>query len=57
VGGNVGFGLPQFGLDQIRSAAEIASLDSEVESFSNKYDTVVGERGVTSPAAKSSAAP
>jgi len=47
VGGNVGFGLPQFGIDQIRAAAEIANLDSEVESFSNKYDTVVGERGVT----------
>jgi ATP-binding cassette, subfamily B, multidrug efflux pump len=47
VGGNVGFGLPQFDLEQIRAAAEIASLDSEVESFPNKYDTVVGERGVT----------
>jgi ATP-binding cassette, subfamily B, multidrug efflux pump len=47
VGGNVGFGLPQFGIDQIRAAAEIANLDSEVESFSDKYDTVVGERGVT----------
>jgi ATP-binding cassette subfamily B multidrug efflux pump len=47
VGGNVAFGLPQFGLDQVRAAAEVASLDSEVESFANKYDTVVGERGVT----------
>jgi ATP-binding cassette, subfamily B, multidrug efflux pump len=47
VGGNVGFGLPQFGLDQIRSAADIANLDAEVESFPNKYETVVGERGVT----------
>ena len=47
VGGNVAFGLPEFGLDQVRSAAEIASLDSDVESFTNKYDTVVGERGVT----------
>ncbi len=47
VGGNVAFGLPQFGLDQVRAAAEIASLDAEVESFSEKYDTVVGERGVT----------
>jgi ATP-binding cassette subfamily B protein len=47
VGGNVGFGLPQFGLDQIRAAAEIANLDSDVEGFPNKYETVVGERGVT----------
>jgi ATP-binding cassette subfamily B protein len=47
VGGNVGFGLPQFALDQIRAAADTANLDTEVESFPNKYDTVVGERGVT----------
>ena len=47
VGGNVAFGLPQFGLDQVRAAAEIASLDTEVEGFSDKYETVVGERGVT----------
>ena len=47
VGGNVAFGLPQFGLDQVRAASEVASLDAEVESFSDKYDTVVGERGVT----------
>jgi ATP-binding cassette, subfamily B, multidrug efflux pump len=47
VGGNVAFGLPEFGIDQVRAAAEIASLDSDVESFINKYETVVGERGVT----------
>jgi ATP-binding cassette, subfamily B, multidrug efflux pump len=47
VGGNVAFGLPQFGLEQVRAAAEIASLDAEVEAFANKYDTMVGERGVT----------
>jgi ATP-binding cassette subfamily B multidrug efflux pump len=47
VGGNVAFGLPEFGLDQVRAAAEIANLDSDVESFVNKYETVVGERGVT----------
>ena len=47
VGGNVAFGLPQFGIDQVRAAAEVASLDAEVQDFTNKYDTVVGERGVT----------
>jgi ATP-binding cassette subfamily B protein len=47
VGGNVAFGLPEYALDQVRAAAEIANLDSDVEGFTKKYDTVVGERGVT----------
>jgi ATP-binding cassette, subfamily B, multidrug efflux pump len=47
VGGNIAFGLPNYDLSQVRQAAEIANLDSDVEGFTNKYDTVVGERGVT----------
>jgi len=47
VGGNLGFGLTEFGVDQIRAAAEAASLDADIEEFTNKYDTPVGERGVT----------
>jgi ATP-binding cassette, subfamily B, multidrug efflux pump len=47
VGGNIVFGLPQYDLAQARQAAEIASLDGDVEGFTNKYDTVVGERGIT----------
>jgi ATP-binding cassette, subfamily B, multidrug efflux pump len=47
VGGNVAFGLPEYVHDQVRAAAEIANLESDVEAFSKKYDTVVGERGVT----------
>ena len=47
VGGNVAFGLPEYIHDQIRAASEIANLDSDVEAFPKKYDTVVGERGVT----------
>jgi len=47
VGGNVAFGLPEYVHDQVRAAVEIANLDSDVESFAKKYDTVVGERGVT----------
>jgi ATP-binding cassette subfamily B multidrug efflux pump len=47
VGGNIAFGLPNYDLNQVRQAAEIASLDSDVEGFPHKYDTVVGERGVT----------
>jgi ATP-binding cassette, subfamily B, multidrug efflux pump len=47
VGGNIAFGLPNHDLNQIRQAAEIASLDADVEGFPLKYDTVVGERGIT----------
>jgi ATP-binding cassette subfamily B multidrug efflux pump len=47
VGGNIAFGLPNYDLNQVRQAAEIASLDSDVEGFANKYETVVGERGIT----------
>ncbi len=47
VGGNIAFGLTEYGDDQISAAAEIANLDTDIESFTNKYDTVVGERGVT----------
>jgi ATP-binding cassette, subfamily B, multidrug efflux pump len=47
VGGNIAFGLPNYDLNQVRQAAEIASLDSDVEGFSHKYETVVGERGIT----------
>ena len=47
VGGNIAFGMPDYDLNQVRQAAEIASLDSDVEGFTNKYETMVGERGIT----------
>ena len=47
VGGNIAFGLPQCDLRQVREAAEIASLDADVQDFVHKYDTIVGERGIT----------
>ncbi len=47
VGGNIAFGLTEYGHRSDRAAAEIANLDSDIESFAKKYDTVVGERGVT----------
>ncbi|MBV8515528.1 MAG: ABC transporter ATP-binding protein [Acidobacteria bacterium] len=47
VGGNIAFGLTEYGVDQISAAAETANLDADIDSFANKYDTVVGERGVT----------
>lgn len=47
VGENIAFGLPKFDLEQVRGAAEVASLDADVQEFPAKYDTMVGERGIT----------
>ncbi|HXT75799.1 MAG TPA: ABC transporter ATP-binding protein [Candidatus Eisenbacteria bacterium] len=47
VGGNICFGLPEFEVTRARQAAEIANFETDVESFANKYETAVGERGVT----------
>jgi ATP-binding cassette subfamily B multidrug efflux pump len=47
VGENIAFGLPECDPERVREAAEIASFDAEVQGFPEKYDTMVGERGVT----------
>jgi ATP-binding cassette subfamily B protein len=47
VGENIAFGLPKCDLERVRAAAEVASFDAEVQDFPAKYDTMVGERGVT----------
>jgi ATP-binding cassette, subfamily B, multidrug efflux pump len=47
VGENVAFGLHNFDLERVRAAAEVASIDGDVQEFPAKYDTMVGERGIT----------
>jgi ATP-binding cassette subfamily B multidrug efflux pump len=47
VGENIAFGIPKFDLERVREAAEVASLDGDVQEFPAKYDTMVGERGIT----------
>jgi ATP-binding cassette subfamily B protein len=47
VGGNIAFGLPEFTEEQVREAAGIANLDGDIQDFAKRYDTVVGERGIT----------
>ena len=47
VGGNIGFGLSEVDDACIREAAEIANLDGDVQDFTEKYETMVGERGIT----------
>ncbi|MGC1483163.1 MAG: ABC transporter ATP-binding protein [Candidatus Acidiferrum sp.] len=47
VGENIAFGLPECNLERVREAAEVASLDGDIQEFPAKYDTMVGERGIT----------
>ena len=44
---NIGITSPQIDMEAIRAAAEAAALDETITSFTQGYDTVVGERGVT----------
>jgi ATP-binding cassette subfamily B protein len=44
---NVSFGFEEAGHEQIMKAIEYADLLQNVEGFPKKYDTVLGERGVT----------
>ena len=43
---NVGFSRPNATEEEILAACRIARVDEFAEAFENKYDTVVGERGV-----------
>src|SRR5450432_726912 len=47
LGENIAFGLPKFDAERVREAAEVASLEGDIEDFTEKYETVVGERGIT----------
>jgi ATP-binding cassette subfamily B multidrug efflux pump len=47
VGGNIAFGVEKYQQEQVREAAEIASLDGDVVDFAKQYETIVGERGIT----------
>ncbi len=44
---NAMLGAPDASDDEVRRAASIACLDEEVESFTEGWDTLVGERGIT----------
>jgi ATP-binding cassette subfamily B multidrug efflux pump len=47
VTGNIGFGLDSTSDEKVHTAARYASVDKEIEGFADKYDTLIGERGVT----------
>jgi len=47
VASNISFGNSNFSEAEIHLAAKRAQIDEEIEHFPKKYETVVGERGVT----------
>jgi ATP-binding cassette subfamily B multidrug efflux pump len=47
VSGNIQFGLDHPDEEKVRLAARYASVDKEIEGFSDRYETLIGERGVT----------
>jgi ATP-binding cassette subfamily B protein len=44
---NIGFGLETFTNEQIIEAAKISRFDQEVYEFPDKYESMMGERGIT----------
>ena len=44
---NIAFGVEQATAEEIRQAAEIAGLATDIEGFPQGYQTMVGERGIT----------
>ena len=47
VTGNIQFGLDHADPEKVRLAAHYASVEKEIEGFADRYDTMIGERGVT----------
>jgi ATP-binding cassette, subfamily B, multidrug efflux pump len=47
VSNNIGFGMQNATQQQIVTAAQQASVHTEIERFADTYDTMIGERGVT----------
>jgi ATP-binding cassette subfamily B multidrug efflux pump len=44
---NLIFGKPDANRDEAMASARVSRIDKDVETFSNGYETIVGERGVT----------
>ncbi len=44
---NIAFGAEHASLEEIRNAAELAGIASDIEAFPDGYETLVGERGLT----------
>ncbi len=47
VSGNISYGLREIDLEKVKEVSHIANFDKDVETFTNGYETIVGERGIT----------
>ncbi|NUQ80327.1 MAG: ABC transporter ATP-binding protein [Bacteroidetes bacterium] len=47
IANNIGFGVESAGEEEIRLVADLASIRENIEDFPQRYDTFVGERGIT----------
>ncbi|HMB25170.1 MAG TPA: ATP-binding cassette domain-containing protein, partial [Anaerolineales bacterium] len=45
--GNIAYGCPEATMEEVIAAAKAAQAHEFIKSFTNGYDTIVGERGVT----------
>jgi ATP-binding cassette subfamily B protein len=45
--GNISFGVDESGEEAVLEAAEIAGISGEIQSFPQRFETMVGERGIT----------
>lgn len=44
---NIAFGRPEAGLDAIEEASKVSDIWPDIQDFHQKFDTFVGERGIT----------
>lgn len=44
---NIAFGVDEYRMNDIMTAAELADVDGNIREFADGYETVLGERGVT----------
>jgi ATP-binding cassette, subfamily B, multidrug efflux pump len=44
---NIAFGAPGASLEEVKEAARLAVVNNDIENFTEKYQTAIGERGVT----------
>ncbi len=45
--GNIAFGVEESAQEEVLEAAEIAGISGEIQSFPQRFETMVGERGIT----------
>lgn len=43
---NVAFGMEKYDIEKVKEMAKLAAVDEDIERFPEKYDTLVGQRGV-----------